>query len=153
MRDQTQESTQNPVGEAYAFFDCSATPEDIEGELPHIRERFETPRGLELSLLPVGEFVRGKIDPKLLKIINEEETGPTYSGKVEPSRRTVTPARLRDLKYALHARYPGKTNEDAGAALVGVVNGLNYAFGDGQVFMGEIVGKNPDAEYAVWGEE
>ena len=46
------------IGKAYAFFNCRASKEKIEAELPTIRDLVETPYGLELSLKEGTDHLR-----------------------------------------------------------------------------------------------
>ena len=47
------------TGKAYAFFNCNASKEAIEREIPFIRKCAQTPNGLELSLIGGMDSLRG----------------------------------------------------------------------------------------------
>ena len=50
------------IGKAYGFFNCKASKEKIEAELPTIRKLVKTPSKLELSLIEGVENLRGDQD-------------------------------------------------------------------------------------------
>jgi thermostable 8-oxoguanine DNA glycosylase len=69
------------TGEAYAFFNCRASKEEIERELPFIRDAVKTPNQLELSLTE-GIDLESFKHLELKEIAREaKETGIRYSMK------------------------------------------------------------------------
>jgi len=76
------------MGEAYAFFHCNASKQEIEDTLPEIRESVKTPSELELSLTQGMDNVMG--DEKLIALAQE--------------------AKESGINYMLRAEYPGETN-------------------------------------------
>ncbi|MCX6748763.1 MAG: hypothetical protein NT076_04100 [Candidatus Pacearchaeota archaeon] len=143
----------NKTGEAYAFFNCNASKEAIEGEIPDIRRVVETANGLELSLTEVSTLRTRREDPALSRFIETAEIGSIYPSKLAHLRSTDKPKKVRDLRYALHAIYPDKSNEDAAGELVGVINEIYTNHEAGKIFTGAIVGKDAEGEYAVWDNE
>ncbi len=146
---QTQEQAQQSSGEAYAFFDCRASKSKIEEGLPYIREQSETPNKLELSLMETRELEKSGADPKLLQFVRETETCPVYPQRLRHLKSSAVPKRIGDLRYVLHAIYPGKSDEDAVGELVNIANGVNYVFGSRGPFRGEIIAKTPEGSYGV----
>lgn len=62
----------NTQGEAYGFFYCNASKQEIENELPTIRKLVKTPSQLELSLIEGMDNVRGD---KRLNALAQEAKG------------------------------------------------------------------------------
>src|SRR3989344_6393483 len=85
------------VGEAYAFFDCRASQEEIEGEIPTIRRLTLMPSSLELHLMEGTDSLKG--DPELRQIAGNS-----------------------DRKYVMKAIYPAGTNREAADKLAGMLN-------------------------------
>jgi hypothetical protein len=142
----------NKIGEAYAFFDCYASKDEIARELPNIREVSQIPGELELSLREVKELVQDKnTDSKLLDFIKGNSIYSTYSSKnIEEARKTAKPIPLKNLKYALKANCASRTNEQVAQQLGDVLNGINYTyFKEGETFTGAIIGQ-VDGEYGIW---
>ncbi|MBT4165710.1 hypothetical protein HOE04_01590 [archaeon] len=84
------------MGRAYAFFDCGASKEEINEELPFIRKAVKTPEKLELSLSEgIDEL---GLDGKLKDIAENE-----------------------DRQYTLCANYLS-TNEKTADELAGILN-------------------------------
>lgn len=114
----------NKIGKAYAFFDCSASRDQIDAELPTIRECVKTPRELELSLMrctsPNNSIVK---DSKLWALTRS--------------------AREVGMKYLLEANYPNQSNEQTANELVTVLNQMyqSQLYKEGEKFRGEIVYK------------
>ena len=84
------------AGKAYAFFDCNASKEDIEEELPFIRKCVKTPNSLELSLINGADTLIG--DSQLLQIAKE--------------------AKDAGIKYVMEATYPNATNNQTADKLM-----------------------------------
>ncbi|MEK6894373.1 MAG: hypothetical protein AABX10_02830 [Nanoarchaeota archaeon] len=105
-----------PVGEAYAFFDCDASKEDIEKEIPLIRRVAQTPNELELGLLRL-------IDEMSLNV---------YTGLRE--------TRDIGMKYIMKANYPNATNSKTADELAAVLNQIYQSpfFKPGDDFRGSI---------------
>lgn len=145
--------TKQKMGEAYAFFNCTAPRGQIERELPQIRQAVQAPNTLEISLSEVRELNREATDPKLLEVIGREEISSTYPSRLRHLMATAKPTRIQDLKYALHAKQTGATNEEVAEALVPVMNGIYLNYEAEKVFTGCIVGKSPEGEYGIWRED
>ena len=89
-----------PIGRAYAFFDCEASKDEIEGELPTIRTLVNSPRDLELSLTERLDQLEG--DSQMVDIAREaQEAG---------------------MKYLLQASYPTASNVKTADELSSVLN-------------------------------
>jgi len=87
------------IGEAYAFFDCEASKEDIEKEIPLIRRVAQIPNELELRLIDEISLDR---DEELRQIADE--------------------ARDTGMKYIMSANYPNATNLKTADELGAVLN-------------------------------
>jgi hypothetical protein len=140
-----------PVGEAYAFFNCSASKQEIERELPSIKEKSKL-GGLELSLNEVKELRDNGADQELLEVINNEEIWSTYPAKYQYLMRRAKPTKISDLKYSIQARYPNHTNEETASQLGHVVNGIYTTFDKKEIFTGAIIGK-ANGKYCLWEED
>ncbi len=90
------------MGEAYGFFDCSASKEQIKAELPDIRDDARTPHSLELLLIEGPENLKG--DERLMRIA-----------------QLAVNARL---KYVLHAKLPEEPNRRVSNELADIMNSL-----------------------------
>jgi hypothetical protein len=103
------------MGKAYAFFDCGASKEEIEEELPFIRDMVKTPEQLELSLSEgIGEL---GLDSKLRGIAEKE-----------------------NMQYTLSANYYSGTNGDAADGLADILNqAYQSPLNDDGRFRGKIV--------------
>ena len=112
-------------GKAYAFFDCNAPKESIEGELPKVRKCVDTPSLLELTLR--NGFVR---DPVL---------GPM-----------AEKAGCLDRMYAMAAALPSASNEQTFLELGGILNQVYQSdlFGKGERMRGVMVYPK-DGEYVI----
>ena len=107
------------IGKAYGFFDCRASKEEIEAEIPTIRRLTNTPSKLELSLIESPSNLRG--DSELMSIASQaSESG---------------------IKYVLEGTYPSATNEQTAKEIVGVLNQVYQSplYQEGEPFRGEIV--------------
>ena len=94
-------TNQTKSGEAYAFFDCSASKENIEEEIVDIRRVIGTPGGLELSLTE-------GINPNIFN---------------HPELRTIAQeAKDAQIRYVLGAKYNGATNKQTADELSSVLN-------------------------------
>ena len=90
-------------GVAYGFFNCTASKEAIEAELPTIRSMAQTPNQLELSVIEgVDNLPVPKRDPALASIVDQAKTA--------------------GMKYVLQARYQGATSRETTGELATVVN-------------------------------
>ena len=88
------------VGRAYGFFDCNASKQEIETELPTIRELVKTPSQLELSLIEGMDNIKGN---KRLTALAQE-------------------AKQDGINYMLQATYPNGTNRDTADEVASVLN-------------------------------
>ena len=88
------------VGRAYGFFYCNASKQEIETELPTIRETVRTPSKLELSLIEGMDNVRG--DKRLTTIAQE--------------------AKQSGINYLLQATYPNGTHKDTADEAASILN-------------------------------
>lgn len=113
------------TGKAFAFFDCNASKQEIEQELPTIRECVKTPRELELSLFESTEnpSVSPLGNPRLWAIIGK--------------------AKSAGMKYFMEATYPNSTNYQTADELASILNQMYQTplYQEGEQFRGEIVYK------------
>lgn len=98
------------IGRAYGFFDCNASKEAIEAELPAVRIDTRTPKELELSLVEGMDQLRGGLnDADLLSIVRK--------------------AKEDGIRYVMKATYPGATNEKTSGELQALlINTSNSLF-------------------------
>ncbi len=132
------------TGKAYGFFDCRASKQEIEAELPYIREFIETTGSLELSLGEVRELEGSReTDSDLLQFIRESEIYPVLPGPLFRLMRKTEPIKLTDLCYVLKATYPDATNIEAADELVAILNQAynSSLYNDEEPFYGAIVYK------------
>ena len=115
------------TGKAYAFFDCKASKEAIEKELPAIRRFARTPSRLELSLMEGVDGIKG--DEKLHTIVEQ--------------------ARQASIRYALEATLPRATHEATADEVAAIINQMYHTdlYEDGAQFNGEIVYQNEEGNY------
>ena len=106
------------IGKAYGFFDCNATKEEIEKEIPFIRECVQTPNELELQLM---EGIDGVIGDFELLNLGEE-------------------AKDAGIKYVMIATYPNATNRKTADELSSIINQAYQSplYEKGESFRGEI---------------
>jgi len=117
MENQKEYSTK--PGEAYAFFNCDASKEDIERAMPNIRHCAQTPGELELSLMESADNLVG--DPKLLEIAKE--------------------AKDAKIKHAMKATCPNKTNLQTADEIATILNQAYQSplYEKAEPFRGEVV--------------
>ena len=140
------------MGQSYAFFDCKASKEAIQAELPALRRVARTPESLELSLNEVGELGAVQVDEGLLRFIDQKGIYPTFPSNYRDQMKTAKPIKMRDLKYTIQANYPGANNEQAAMELSQVMNGIYSEFGNNEPFNVAIVGQaDAGGEYSFWG--
>jgi len=117
---------ENKIGKAYGFFDCNATKEEIENEIPFIKKCVKTPNTLELILTENVNTL--KVDSELLSIAQE--------------------AKKENIKYTMEATYPNATNKQTADELSTILNQAYQSplYQKGEKFRGEIVYKE-NGEY------
>jgi hypothetical protein len=110
------------TGRAYAFFNCRASKQEIEAEIPTIRELVQTPGELELSLTDNFKL-KDFTDYKLRSIVKY--------------------AKKSGMNYLLTAKYPNATNKQTGDEVAGVLNQAYQSplYQEGEQFSGAIVYK------------
>ncbi len=108
-------------GEAYGFFYCDASKQEIKAELPTIRELVKTPPQLELYLSKCMDGIEG----------DEELTALAQEAKQE------------GINYILKATCPNETNKYAADAVADIVNQLYNTplYEDNTEFKGGVVYK------------
>jgi hypothetical protein len=109
-------------GKAYAFFDCNASREQIEAELPKICHVTKTPAKLEILVF--------------------NDTGVFNRSQKEPEIKALASTFKR--QYILEAKYPGKSNQETADQIAGVLNQAYQSplYQDGEDFRGNIVYKH-----------
>ena len=110
------------VGKAYAFFNCKASKEKIEAELPTIRKFVKTPSQLELSLIEGVRNLKGEFD--LVELAKEAEAA--------------------GIKYVMEATYPTSNNEQTAGELSAILNQAYQSplYSKGETFEGNIIYKD-----------
>jgi len=88
------------VGKEYGFFYCNASKQEIETELPTIREMVRTPSQLELSLIESMDNMGG--DERLTALAQE--------------------AKQDGINYILQAIYPNGTNRGTADEVASILN-------------------------------
>ena len=106
------------IGKAYGFFDCRASKEEIEAEIPTIRKLVQTPSELELSLM-----------------LNETFSGPKDLASI------AREAREAGVKYVIEATYPDRTNKQTAQELGTILNQAYQSplYQEGEQFKGQVV--------------
>ncbi|HLC97777.1 MAG TPA: hypothetical protein VJC21_03280 [Candidatus Nanoarchaeia archaeon] len=112
------DTTQN-VGTAYAFFYCAAPREEIEAEIPTLRECAQTPSALELSLTEGMENVQG--NPQVVTLAQD--------------------AGQQGMRYVLQATYPQATNKATANEVADILNQANQSplWHEGEEYRGAVV--------------
>ena len=112
-------------GKAYGFFNCDASYEQINSELPYIRQITQTPSGLELLLHESPD-----------KIVTNDEN----------LRNIIQDAKSVGRRYALEATYPGNSNKQAADEVATVLNQMyqTLLYKENEEFYGEILFKECD---------
>lgn len=107
-----------PVGEAYAFFNCSASRDEMGREIPKIRSLAQTPSELEIYLTEGKDSLNG--DVELRQIADE--------------------AREKGIRYVMRANYPNGTNAQTADELAGILNQAYQSplFKEDEQFVGKI---------------
>ena len=110
----------NQKGEAYAFFKCNASYEQITKELPRIRYLGKTPSALELSLFEGFDKLKGK-SPELDEIVDEAKDG--------------------GMRYALKASLNGSTNKTVADEMATILYMAHTSqlYRAGEKFWGQII--------------
>jgi len=115
-----EKEAQKYEGKAYAFFDCNASKEQIEAELPKIRECVKAPNKLELQLMEAAD--------------NSDISSPGRSALCS----ILKSAKEAGMKYFLKAKSTVKQVADEVAAVINqAYQSPLYAYNE--EFRGEIV--------------
>lgn len=142
------------TGTAYAFFDCNASLDEVHQEVCDIKSCLprDTQSKLELSLQTIPNFRRTSTDLDLLQAIDNVPLHPIYHSKARELKEAAanTPLSMKDLRYALTAKYTPGTNNDAGDALCFIMTGIYASYSDDSRFLGQIIGKSSNGEYGFW---
>ncbi len=141
-------------GEAYAFFNCDASAEQVSNRVKELvdglpREYGDSSR-LELTLDSVNNFRQSTKDTKLIEILDNAHILPIIGTDVKDQGGRVA---MKDLKYALSAKYKFGTNRDAADALVYAMNGIYSTYNKQGSFTGIILSKQDDGEYHAYGDK
>ncbi len=107
------------IGKAYGFFYCNASKQEIETELPAIRELVKTPSKLELSLIKGMNNIKG--DKRLTALAQE--------------------AKQDGINYILQATSPNRTNKNTADEVASILNQAyqSLLYKDGEQFKGGII--------------
>jgi len=147
--------TKKQVGEAYAFFDCRASLKEVNNEMGALVSTLpkKTQSKLELSLNGMSDFRKSSNDLDLLQALDSVKLYPIFHRKARKLKEKATPIKMKDLRYALTARYTPGTNDDAGDALCYIMNGIHARYSNDILFPGQIVGKGSDGQYGLWSND
>jgi len=106
-------------GKAYGFFYCTASKEQIEVELPAIRDFAQTSSQLELTLTEGVHNLRGEAN--LLTLARE--------------------AQEEGMKYVLEAKYKGATNQATANEVADILNQVYQStlYQPGEALRGAVV--------------
>lgn len=110
------------MGQAYGFFKCNASVEEIQEYMPTIRELAQTPSELELSLIEERDFNKDKTLNYIIKSFN-----------------------VFGVNYTLKAKCPNVTNEKTATKLLDIFNNIyssSHLYKKGEKFFGDICFKN-----------
>ncbi len=136
------------MAKAYSFFDLRVSKEELERELPNIRELAKIPSNLEILLTEVKDLKENKVDPDLLSFIRENGVHATFPSKYKHLMATSKPTKMANLRYILEANNHNGTVEDAGEELSYVTNQIYSRYGNGEPFTVAILGKI-DGQYLI----
>ena len=122
-------TNETSVGTAYGFFDCYASKNEIESELPNMLHMAGSPGGLELSLMEVKDL-EGNVetDQNLLQFIKQNNIYGTFSSKKRDQMATAKPIQMTDLRYVIKATSPNTINEDVANELSYVMNMIDQNY-------------------------
>ena len=110
------------VGEAYAFFDCNSSKEDIESELPLIRELVKTPQRLELLLTDKGVNWDSRFG-KELQILSEQSIKAGHErSKMFSAENSLRLFSVLGCRYFIQATYQNGTNRDTANEVASILN-------------------------------
>ena len=118
------------IGKAYAFFNCKASREKIEAELPTVRKLAKTPSKLELSLIEGIKNLKGLngalSDADLSQVAKEAEDA--------------------GIRYVMEAKYPNQTNKETADELSAIINQTyqSQLYSKGEPFVGNITYRYKD---------
>lgn len=102
------------MGEAYGFFDCSATKEAIEVELPTIRRLVRTPSELELSLIEGMDNIQVNVG-SVFEVFREDSRRSKLISLIEQAKQS-------GMRYVLGATNPVMDNISVADELAGILN-------------------------------
>ena len=138
-------------GEAYAFFDCDASRQEIERYMPEIRYEARTPKSLRILLqegisgLQLDETFAEQISyPADYRVMSSERLEQGY----EEERRS-----LSDLQYVMVARYRVADNEDTAGELGDILNVIHRRFNRDKGLFRGAVAYEKDGEYILKEED
>lgn len=127
------------VGEAYALFDCSASKEDIETELPLIRKLVETPQRLEL-LLTEGINWDSKFGKELETFSEQSIKGGYERSKMFSVENLLQALSVQGCRYFVQARLPNATNHQTANEISSILNQAYQSplYQKGEQFRGKV---------------
>ena len=109
-------------GIAYGFFDCKASKEEIEAELPTIRDLTETPSKLELTLMEGIDGLKG--DSKLRAAYEKAKSNIIFSSSMSFLERIEKRQEIEgsNLRYIIKATSPNETGKRTADELTGILS-------------------------------
>jgi len=133
------------AGKAYGFFDCDATKEEIEREIPSLRHDARNPKGLQLLLHEgISEL---QFDKALTEKIQYPDDYRIKSSKFNKQDYEEEDKPLSKMKYVLEANYEGASNENTASEVGDLLNVFHYEFNKDQSFFRGAVIYKENGEY------
>ena len=126
------------VGEAYAFFDCDASKQELEDSISDVMDDAGVPREMRAFLrkgssgLPRDSRLQAMVNyPADYRVMTAERKKQGW----EPERKP-----LCKMEYSLVASFPGASNEEAALQLGDALDLIHWRFNrDSGVFRGAVV--------------
>ena len=138
------------VGEAYAFFDSSASRREIEElamkEEQRILKRAGDRGKLEFALTEVNDIKESQ-DPEIYDFIQHNKIYPIFPSNCRYQMKDALPIKISDLKYAPIAARHGKTDKKAADYLGNVMNDVYQTYEADKPFNAAVVYRNPQDGY------
>jgi len=137
---------ENKIGKAYGFFDCDASKEEIEREIPSLRHDARNPRGLQLLLHEgISELQLDKALTEKIQYPDDYRIKSSKFNKQDYDEEEEKP--LSEMKYVLEANYEGASNEKTAGELGDLLNCIHYEFNKDQNFLRGAVLYEKNGEY------
>nr|MBI4156990.1 hypothetical protein [Candidatus Woesearchaeota archaeon] len=127
-------------GKAYGFFDCRASKQEIEVELPFIRDLIQTPSKLELILMEGVDRLKG--NPELMAAYEKAKSRIVFPSSMSiPDRfKKIQEIGDSELRYVIQATLPDETGKRTADELTEILNQAYQSplYKEGEYFRGAI---------------